>query len=355
LDRYKIRYELVDGKMYRAKNGQLKESYDFGEAWGQLINKMKSLERDIPFQEFLNRYFAGERFQELRTSAIRFAEGFDLADIQSASTQGLISEWENEDAGQYRIPSGYETLVRCAENEFKTLGGEIFLNHRVEAVEWNSNNIRLTVSGKPVISLNKLIVSLPISLLNHSAPRAESIVFSPSLDVKKLAFNQIGFGTVVKIVMTWKAEFWKPLIPEAQFIFSDCFIPTWWTYYPTKFPVLTGWLGGPRAERLAEKPDAFFFEKALESLSSIFSMTEEELKMNLKDYRIFNWKREPWSRGAYTYPKLGFRSAGIISRKSVQGRIYFAGEACYEGPHPGTVEAAVVSGLDASRRLLEEA
>jgi monoamine oxidase len=315
---------------------------------------MKSLQRDLPFQEFLNQYFSEDRFSGLRSSAARFAEGFDLADVRVASTQGLIAEWKNEEAQQYRIPDGYETLIRYIENDFKTLGGKIFLNHRVETVEWNSDAVQLTVTGKPKINLNKLIVSLPVSLLNQSAPRAESIVFIPSLDVKRLAFNQFGFGSVIKIVMVWNSEFWKSFLPDAQFILSDCFIPTWWTYYPTASPVLTGWLGGPRAAQLADKPDAFFLEKALESLSSIFSISEEELKKSLRNSRIFNWKNEPWSRGAYSYSKPGFRSARIISRKSIQSRIYFAGEAYYEGAHPGTVEAAVVNGLETARQLLEE-
>lgn len=258
LDKYEIPYEQINGKMYRVKNGHLQESYNMDDGWDQLIDKMKSLERDLPFQEFLNKYFSEDRFSDLRESAIRFAEGFDLADTRLASTQGLLVEWKNEEAEQYRIPGGYEKLIRFIENEFKSLGGKIFLNHRVETVEWNSNGVQLTVAGKPKISLNKLIVSLPLSLLNQSAPRAESIAFIPSLDVKRLAFNQIGFGTVVKIVMLWNSEFWKSSLPDAQFILSDCFIPTWWTYYPTASPVLTGWLGGPRAAELADKPDAFF-------------------------------------------------------------------------------------------------
>ncbi len=354
LDKYEIPYEQINGKMYRVKNGHLQESYNMDDGWDQLIDKMKSLERDLPFQEFLNKYFSEDRFSDLRESAIRFAEGFDLADTRLASTQGLLVEWKNEEAEQYRIPGGYEKLIRFIENEFKSLGGKIFLNHRVETVEWNSNGVQLTVAGKPKISLNKLIVSLPLSLLNQSAPRAESIAFIPSLDVKRLAFNQIGFGTVVKIVMLWNSEFWKSSLPDAQFILSDCFIPTWWTYYPTASPVLTGWLGGPRAAELADKPDAFFLEKAMESLSSIFSISDAELKKNLRNFRIFNWKNEPWSRGAYSYSKLGFRSAGFLSRESIQKRIYFAGEAYYEGAHPGTVEAAVVSGLETARQLLEE-
>lgn len=118
--------------------------------------------------------------------------------------------------------------------------------------------------------------------------------------------------------------------------------------------MLTGWLGGPKAAQASDKPDEFFLDRAMESLSSIFSIPPGEIRKNLKESRIFNWKNEPWSRGAYSYPVVGFRKTISICREPVQNRIYFAGEAYYEGAYPGTVEAAVVSGMETARQLLGE-
>ena len=97
-----------------------------------------------------------------------------------------------------------------------------------------------------------------------------------------------------------------------------------------------------------------FFEKAIESLTSIFSVSAAQIKKDLESYRIFNWKNEPWSRGAYSYGRVGFRNSKTIYRKPVESRIYFAGEACYDGPFPGTVESAVVSGQVTARNLLKD-
>jgi monoamine oxidase len=80
-------------------------------------------------------------------------------------------------------------------------------------------------------------------------------------------------------------------------------------------------------------------------------MTAESIKSGLKDFRIFNWQKEPWNRGAYSYSLVGSTEAKRICRNPVDKRIYFAGEAYYEGPYQGTVEAAVVSGLETARRL----
>jgi monoamine oxidase len=352
LKKYNIPFEPVNGKMYGAWGGKIKESYDMAEGWDQLLNKMRSADPDLPLHEFLLNNFPGEGFTELRNAAIGFAEGYDLADVETASTLALVSEWELEDSEQFHIPSGYGLLVSSLENEFTNLGGKIFLNHAVESIDWHSNDILVRAAGNQIIRMDKIVISLPLGILNKTAPPSESVIFLPELVDKQTAFSQIGFGSVVKIVMIWESAFWKPLVPDALFIFSDHFIPTWWTQYPQDLPLLTGWLGGPPAANVSDEPDIFFLEKALESLSSIFSIPAEELKNKLKDFRIFNWKNEAWCRGAYSYSMVGSTNAKAICREPVQNRIYFAGEAYYEGPYPGTVEAAVVSGLETARLLL---
>ena len=200
--------------------------------------------------------------------------------------------------------------------------------------------------------VDKLVISVPISVLNQSAPAAEQLYFVPSLDEKQKAFARIGFGTVIKIVTIWESAFWKRRIPGAQFIFSETFISTWWTQYPLDLPLLTGWIGGPAAADISDEPDDFFLGKALESLSTIFSIPEMELKNSLKDFRVFNWKNEPWIRGAYSYSLVDSEEAKVFCRQPVENRIYFSGEAFYDGPFQGTVEAALVSGEDAARQLL---
>jgi monoamine oxidase len=354
LKKYDIGYDLIDGKMYSAQGGELKETYEILNGWDQMLDRMKTLEHDMPLNDFLENNFRGNQFDELKKYATRFAEGFDLANTKDASTKALYSEWQHEESGQYRIPTGYGSLIAAIENEFKKLGGMIFLNHSIAKVDWNSGDVLMEITDHKKFNVDILIVSLPISLLNQTAPSSESIIFYPGLEEKQAAFRNIGFGTVVKIVMIWDSAFWNALVPDAQFIFSDCFFPTWWTQNPMDIPMLTGWIGGPKAEQLADKSDSFILDKALESVATMFSIKKEEVKHKLKDFRIFNWKNEPWIRGAYSYSRVGSQEARAICREPVQRRIYFTGEAYYEGAFPGTVEAAVVSGLETARQILKD-
>ena len=119
--------------MYRARGGRLEASYEMTEGWDELLHKMKSLEQDLPFREFLLKNFPGDHYIQLRKSATGFAEGFDLADTKYASTKSLETEWALDEYEQYRIPSGYGALVKSLENEFRLLGGKIFLGQAVRA------------------------------------------------------------------------------------------------------------------------------------------------------------------------------------------------------------------------------
>lgn len=354
LDKYGIAYLPADGKMYWVRDGRFTENGGMVAGWDQLLEKMQTPDADLPLNQFLEKTFPGKQFSPLKEMAIRFAEGFDLADVQTASTMALGKEWALGDMGTFRITDGYSTLIQAMAEEFCSLGGEIFLKQAVDSVVWYPGDIQVSTRGNHHFQTDKLIISLPLSIMCQEAPKGEQISFSPSLDIQQEEMTRIGFGTVVKIVMIWDSPFWETLIPEGQYLFSNGFIPTWWTQYPSHIPLLTGWLGGPAAGRLSEKTDEFFLEKSLESLSSVFSMPARDLRKRLKDFRIFNWKNIPWSRGAYSFSQVGSAEAKALCRKSLDGRIYFAGEAYYEGPHPGTVEAAVISGLDSAALLLAE-
>src|ERR1700730_3084300 len=53
LKKYNIHFDLINGKMYSAGNGHLREIKGNIEGWDLLLNKMKSQENDLSFQEFL--------------------------------------------------------------------------------------------------------------------------------------------------------------------------------------------------------------------------------------------------------------------------------------------------------------
>jgi monoamine oxidase len=62
-----------------------------------------------------------------------------------------------------------------------------------------------------------------------------------------MQFSELGFGSVIKLIFLFREAFWFERKKISGFLLSDEAIPTWWTQLPDQTPILTGWLGGPKA------------------------------------------------------------------------------------------------------------
>lgn len=354
LKEFKIPFTEATGKAYYARSGRF-EMHSDGEAyWDVLINKMRELKTDQPFMQFLLANFKGEEYRPLRQQAIRFAEGFDLADVNTVSTHSLMREWELEESVQFRIPDGYGQITEALSAEFILAGGKIFLNRQVNLLHWATNEVYLTTTDHHRFPAKKILITLPVGVLNHLQNGDYSVLFSPEIPGKRVALQHIGYGTVIKILMRWKQAFWQRYIPDAQFIFSDGNIPTWWIRHPDDSKLLTGWVGGAAADDLSELPEKELLKIAVENLSAVFGLSVSSLNAMLLYAQSFNWKKEAFARGAYSFSMAGQEKARAIWKMPLGKTLYFAGEACYEGPYVGTVEAAIVSGLETAREVLKD-
>jgi monoamine oxidase len=136
-----------------------------------------------------------------------------------------------------------------------------------------------------------------------------------------------------------------------SFLFSRAAVPTWWTQHPAAYPVLTGWLAGPRAAAVAALSEAEIIERALGSLAQNFAVTTDWLKGLLVAARAIDWGTDPFALGAYSYATPSTRQVLAAVDRAHAG-VWFSGEAFYGGPEMGTVEAAFASGWNAARRIL---
>ncbi len=68
---------------------------------------------------------------------------------------------------------------------------------------------------------------------------------------------------------------------------------------------------------------------------------------------VFNWVADPFTLGAYAYSTIETKKAFKIFMKPIDHTLFFAGEAIYDGPETGTVEAALTSGLRSFNEVLK--
>jgi monoamine oxidase len=343
-----IEYKPVRGDMARFVSGEWKMQDDFSVGWDEILRKMNDVRDDITMNEFLELNFSDERYNGLRRSVLRFAEGFDLADPSKASVLALREEWMGEEGEQYRIPEGFDQLVNYLATQCVELGGIIQTSSAVTEITWQKNDV-IATGGSQTYYGNKAIITIPLGLLQKNA-----IIFQPGIAGHLEAATRIGFGTVVKILLEFDEPFWREKKKNLGFLFTDEIIPTWWTQLPSSYPLLTGWAGGPQAWPLQDKDDSTILQLALQSLSNVFQKPVDDLQQLLTASLVTNWRNDPYTNGAYSYSFVGSAKAQELFNTPIEKTIFFAGEAFYDGPSPGTVEAALVSAKNVVDRILSD-
>lgn len=344
--------ETVEGKMYRVTDCDWAEQTEMIEGWEQLLEKMDTSPEDITLDAFLESCYSTSEYESLRRHAREYAAGFDLADPTKASIKSLYAEWTAESDEQYRIKGGYQTIIDHLKEQCLQKDCKILTNKKVTRVNWRRNHVSVQTADGDIYSAAKVIITLPAGIMKKTAAKA-AISISPALDHYIEAYRKIGYGSVMKIILRFYEPFWKEK-KELGFIFSEEIIPTWWTQLPDNSPVLTGWLGGPAAVQWSGIDDETILGHALNSLSNIFNIKSAELKDRLLEHHIFNWHTIETACGAYSYETPLSSAAREILTQPVENTIYFAGEALYNGPYPGTVEAALNSGMSVAEKINSE-
>ena len=115
---------------------------------------------------------------------------------------------------------------------------------------------------------------------------------------------------------------------------------------------MTGWAPFQCAERLAGKPRAFVVEQALQALTRLLNISSDDLTRSLEAEYFHDWQSDPFSRGAYTYGKVGADGAQEAIASPIENILFFAGEATDTSGHNGTVHGAIASGIRAAREIL---
>lgn len=352
LKKASISYTEVEGEMMRNSGGKWHEEEEQIEGWDTLMKKMKKLKEDTTLSQFLQQNFSDEKYNALRQQALQYAQGFDAVDPDKASVFALRDEWLHEEEANYHIDGGYVQLVdaltlSCIDNDCL-----ILLNKAVKEIQWKEGEATVITKDNDLFSAGQVIVTVPLGVLQANDEKS-TIQFSPAIPKLQECVNNIGYGNVIKILLQFSHLFWQEQ-KDALFFFSDQTVTTWWTQNPSPYPMLTGWIAGKRTASFDNMSDEELLQTSLQSIAGIFGKPVDEIKEMLTASHIVNWEKDVYAKGAYSYSMIHSEEAKKTLRKPVAGTIYFAGEGLYSGVSGGTVEAALVQGLEVAKKVLKK-
>jgi monoamine oxidase len=372
LRRSNIKVTEVEGDNWCLEASQLRPCRFFDEV-DRILQKMDEKAPDESFLHFLERTATADpRQTDARTRALGYVVGFNAADPNLVGVHWLVNGMRAEEMIQgqraFRAANGYESLLAIFRHQLTETGASLRLETVVESIDWSPAEVTIAAhnrDGSTTFKANRVIVTVPLAILKAHPGTQGAIQFTPGLDQEKTAaLDKLEMGKVIRLVLKFKHRFWESISPgngqktlaNMSFLFlQDEWFPTWWTAMPGRMPIITGWAPFDCAERLSGKSHAFVVNQGLETLAEALKIGMGDLQRWLESAYFHDWQSDPFSRGAYSYGKVGADSAQEALGRPIENTLFFAGEATDTSGHNGTVHGAIASGYRAAEEVLRVA
>lgn len=337
----------------------------------ELLQKMDAERPDESFADFLKRSGHAPEDEETKRWAWGYISGFHAADPALVSVHSLVrssrAEQKIEGDRAFRIPQGYEFLVNLYRQDLAAAGVVIALGTPVHHIAWKPGAVQIQVLGPKgglQFAAPRVVITVPLGVLQTREGEQGALHFTPPLPApKRQALRELAMGKVIRVTLCFRERFWDSMpalqsresktLSNMRFLFSrDDWFPTWWTTLPEKLPIITGWAPFRSAERLSNGSESHVPEAALRTLSRLLRADEQQLESLLKSASWHDWQADPFSRGAYSYVRVGGDTAQQNLAAALDGTLFFAGEATDASGHNGTVHGAMASGHRAAGEVL---
>lgn len=360
----------VEGRSWCRFDNRLRPC-DFWSSIDSVLSRMDDSRPDESFMDFLRRTSPrNEPNLEAQRRALGYVVGFNAADPTLVGVhwlaQGMRAEEKIEGDRSFRARNGYRDLLDVFQREISECTAvNIRTNKVVERLKWRPGAIKLAMrgGGTETFEASRVLITLPLAVLKAAAGEVGAVAFEPALPAsKESALDKLEMGKVIRIVLSFGERFWDSILPigsrttlsDMSFLLSDDeWFPTWWTSMPNKLPTITGWAPFLCAEKLSSQSREFVVERSLQTLSQLLNVDCGMLRDRLRNAFFHDWQSDPFSRGAYSYGKVGSDGAQQALASPVANTLFFAGEATDTTGNNGTVHGAIASGYRAAKQILE--
>jgi monoamine oxidase len=198
-------------------------------------------------------------------------------------------------------------------------------------------------SGKGAMTADAVIVTIPSTLIAR-----EAIAFTPALPDKLAAAAALPLGHDDKLFLSLAQsdEFEKD---SRLFGRTDRAGTGAYHMRPFGRPLIECYYGGSLAEDLERGGPQAFFEFAKEELVNLLG---SDFAKRIAPVAEHSWGIDPFAGGAYSYAKPGYADCRTVLAAPVDGRLFFAGEACSVDDF-STAHGAYLTGIAAADDVLK--
>ena len=309
----------------------LDEQQDFRESMDALHDRLEAILAKGGDVAAANALKPGGRWTNLLTAVGTYISG---AELNLISGRDFINYQDSE--VNWSIIEGYGATIAAAGTELRTS-----LESPVSRIDHNGQKLKIE-TAKGTITAGQAIVTLPTAVLAENER-----LFSPALPQKTQAARGLPLGLADKLFIALAdAEEFEP--NSRVFGHTDRIATASYQFRPFGRPQIEAYFGGSHAAALEAEGERAFFDFAVTELTALFGST---FARRVKPMHMHRWGADPFARGSYSYALPGMADCRAALAAPVNGRLFFAGEACSRGDF-STAHGGWITGVSAAEQVI---
>ena len=313
------------------------EQREFGAAMGELFGRIDAAGEaaaagtaaDRPGDACLE---PGGRWNPLIDAISSYINGVELDELS------VLDFWNYRDtAVNWRVVEGYGTLIDDLGS-----GLDVVLDCPVSLLDHSGTDVRL-MTRRGDLRARAVIITVPTNVLASGA-----LEFRPGLPDKFEAAAALPLGLADKLFLRLDGA--EEFPADSRVVGALDRVATA-TYHLRPFgrPIIEGYFGGHLARELEEGGEDAFVSFAIDQFVALLG---GGMRKRLHPIVASAWARDPYALGSYSHALPGHANARPLLAAPVDGRLFFAGEACSVHDF-STAHGAFRTGIAAAEAVME--
>ena len=272
-----------------------------------------------------------DRWNNLIVAVGTYISGAEFNDISAHDFANYADNGVN-----WRVVEGYGATIAAAGDDLP-----VALDCPVRRIDHSGQRLKIE-TAKGVITADQAIVTLPSAVLAENER-----LFTPLLPEKTQAARGLPLGLADKLFLSLdRAEEFDPDI--RLFGANDRVSTAAYHLRPFGRPQIEAYFGGSHAAALEAEGERAFFDFAV---SELVSLLGSAFARRVKPIHMHRWGADPFARGSYSYALPDMADCRTALAAPVDGRLFFAGEACSRGDF-STAHGGWITGVSAAEQVI---
>ena len=286
----------------------LDEQHAYRDAMNAFFERVAVLAQrqpDVAASEALER---GNRWNGLITAVCTYISGAEPNRLSALDFHNYDDTEIN-----WRVADGYGAVIAA-----HAAGVPHRLGCALTRIDRSGKRLRAE-TAQGAVTADRVIVTLPTSIF-----AAAENLFAPALPEKVEAARGLPLGLADKLFLSLDGH--EEFEPGGRLFGAiDRVATATYHFRPFGRPVIEVYFGGSNAAELERGGVAAFADFAVRELVSHLG---SGMAKRVKALAMHPWASDPLARGSYSYATPGHAGCRSVLAATVEGRIYFAGEAC---------------------------